>query len=226
MGRAKVQNWIMEYENAEEFGVLKREIFGEHGYFIELGTTKPVIIDAGAHIGLATAYFKWLYPDSEITAIEPNPRVNLVLQKNVAMNQWWGVEVEEVALAGKRGSRAFYWDKSPEQWFSTGGFSKGAWNGKQQSWEVQVKTVPLADFITEPVDLVKLDIEGAEGEVLQAAGDKLQQVKHILMEYHPVKGNEWERIRQVLEQQGFKVNVGGEKKRNPGLRLVEAHRNV
>ncbi len=102
MARAKVQDFEFEYENAEEFNRIKREVFTEHQYYVDLETKTPRIIDAGAHLGLATGYFKWLYPEAEIIAIEPNPRTALTLERNVITNQWWGVEVVEAALIGKK----------------------------------------------------------------------------------------------------------------------------
>src|SRR4030042_1291775 len=113
MGITKVQDYLFEYTNAEELRVLKREIFSEHRYYVELGTRKPKVIDAGAHIGLATGYLMWLYPEAKIMAIEPNPLLVPLLQNNLETNHWWQVTVEAVALTGKRGSVPFYYDKSP-----------------------------------------------------------------------------------------------------------------
>lgn len=222
MGMAKVQGFLFEYLNAEEFRVLKREIFSEHRYYIELGTRRPRIIDAGAHIGLATGYFRWLYPEALITAIEPNPQLVKLLQNNLELNQWWTVMVEEVALAGNRGSVPFYFDKSPDKWYSTGGLTRGAWNGRQESGEIQVAAVPLTDYLSEPVDLLKLDIEGAEEEVLQATGDRIQNVKHIIMEYHKQEGNSLDEIERFLEIHDFRVEVKKGRPRDEGLVMVEA----
>src|SRR5262249_6959572 len=47
----------------------------------------PRIIDCGASIGLGVCYFKHLYPESEIVAFEPDPRVFEVLKRNCAS---WG----------------------------------------------------------------------------------------------------------------------------------------
>ena len=222
MGTAKVQGWLFEYDNTEEFRILRQEIYARHHYYVELNKLRPRIIDAGAHIGLATGYFKWLYPEAEIIAIEPNPRLVPILGRNIVVNQWRGVEVEEGVLAKEWGQVPFYFDKSSARWYSTGGLHKGAWNGKQESWMIQVPGRPLTDYLTEPVDLLKLDIEGAEQAVLQAADSKLQMIKHILMEYHPVKGNALDVIQHLLEKRGFEVRILGDKKRDEGLILVEA----
>ena len=224
MGTAKVQDWLFEYDNADEFRTLKHEIYARHHYYVELKKLRPRIIDAGAHVGLATGYFKWLYPEAEIVAIEPNPRLVPILRRNMEVNQWRAVEVEEVALAKERGQVPFYFDKSKARWYATGGLYKGAWNGKQESWMILVPGRSLTDYLTEPVDLLKLDIEGAESTVLRATGDKLQAVKHIIMECHPTLNNSLDENRQLLEKQGFEVRVLGDKKRDEGLMLMEATR--
>ncbi len=81
----------------------------------------------------------------------------------------------------------------------------------------------LDDFLGEPVDLLKLDIEGAEGEVLEGA-TKLKQVKRMVMEYHPMKHNPWERIKAILDREGYEVTMKNGKKKDEGLKLVEAVR--
>jgi FkbM family methyltransferase len=222
MGVAKIQDWVFEYLNGEELRELKQEIYTQHSYYVELRTGKPRIIDAGAHIGLATGYFLWLYPQATIQAIEPNPRLASLWRRNAENNQWRQADLTEAALAATRGSLPFYYDKSPEQWYSTGSFNSGAWNKRQQSYQIQVMGVPLSDFLSEPVDLLKLDIEGAEGAVLRATGDKLRMIKHLLMEYHPVKGNSLEEIQKLLEKLGFTVRIKHKHKQDPELKLIEA----
>jgi len=75
---------------------VKSEIFTSDLYYFETENSTPFIIDAGAHIGLVTLYFKKNYPDSEIIAIEPNPESFEILENNMYENQidgistrWW-----------------------------------------------------------------------------------------------------------------------------------------
>jgi hypothetical protein len=130
--------------------------------------------------------------------------------------------VEEGALADTRGIIPFYFDKSPDKWYSVGGIHDGAWNGKQKSWKIEVKCRPLTEYLTMPVDLLKMDIEGAELKVLQAAGEKLKAVKHLIMEYHPVAGNALNEVKQTLTRQGFTFEVKGGKDKDEGLLMLEA----
>ena len=50
--------------------LLFRVILLRNEYYFETTKDRPVIFDCGANIGLATLFFKWLYPRSEIYAFE------------------------------------------------------------------------------------------------------------------------------------------------------------
>lgn len=60
---------------------LFEEIFYKNEYFIKLDNRPPIIFDCGANIGMATIYFKWLYPDSIIYAFEPDKQTFKILKK-------------------------------------------------------------------------------------------------------------------------------------------------
>ena len=48
------------------------EIFYKNEYYFNSKNKQPIIFDCGANIGFATIFFKWLYPESEIYAFEPD----------------------------------------------------------------------------------------------------------------------------------------------------------
>ncbi len=52
--------------------LLFRVILLRNEYYFETAKDHPVIFDCGANIGLATLFFKWLYPGGEIYAFEPD----------------------------------------------------------------------------------------------------------------------------------------------------------
>ncbi len=63
---------------------------------------------------------------------------------------------------------------------------------KQKSRGIKVKTVKLSTYIHKPVDLLKIDTEGAELEILQDlyhTSKKFNLIKNIVLEYHPVKNS-------------------------------------
>ncbi len=55
------------------------EIFEQEIYQFNPRTEKPLIIDCGANIGLATIYFKQQYKKSKVLAFEPDPEILVVL---------------------------------------------------------------------------------------------------------------------------------------------------
>jgi hypothetical protein len=76
---------------------------------------------------------------------------------------------------------------------------------------ISVPCVPLSRFLDEPVDFLKLDIEGSEDEVLSEACDKLRNVRAMCVEYHHAFGLATDRlsgILRLLDAQGFDTHVG------------------
>ena len=69
MQSARLRKFQVWYENSKEYDSLKREIFGEDIYYVELKNKSPLIIDVGAHIGLSTLYYKMLFPKPKINLI-------------------------------------------------------------------------------------------------------------------------------------------------------------
>ena len=114
------------YTNTQEFRGLYREIFKQHQYYVELETETPLIIDAGAHIGLATLYFKQQYPAGRVVAIEPLPQNLQLLHHNLEMNRIDGVVVIPAALVDQPGPTTIYYDDSPDQWWSVAGVRPGS----------------------------------------------------------------------------------------------------
>jgi FkbM family methyltransferase len=164
-------------------------------------------MDVGAHIGLSTLYFKKLYPQARITALEANPVLIPFLRKNIEENGLTQVTVSEGAVGKVEGKRRFYVDVSGERWYSSGSVWERAWNGKQKNREIQVQGIRLSKLMKEPVDLVKLDVEGAELEVLEEIRGDLAKVKHLVMEYHPRERGDYLKVEKLLKDNGFKVQA-------------------
>lgn len=67
--------------DAASFIFMYKEIFEQEIYKFSSESKSPYIIDGGANIGLATIYFKKLFPKSEILAFEPDTQIHAVLKK-------------------------------------------------------------------------------------------------------------------------------------------------
>lgn len=224
--QAKLGNYTVYFHNSQEYHVLKQEIFTQDQYYFETDNPAPVIIDAGAHIGLATLYFKKLYPAANVIAIEPLPANFQLLEKNLWENQLENVETHQLALADRVDDLTFYADSSGDEWFSTAGVVKGAWNKQQTSQELIVPTLPLTNFLNRPVDFLKLDIEGSEQKVLQTARHYLHLIKHMMIEFHPTPEQSFKHVIDLLEEHNFKITLwqkGQEiTKYKSGLVMIEA----
>lgn len=223
MPTTQLQQFRVSFNHSEEFHRLKREIFTRHSYYFETDQEQPLIIDGGAHIGLATLYFKMLYPQARVLAFEPQPDNFALLQQNVADNLLSDVTLFPAALADQVGTRHLHFDATEEQWLSSASFLAGAWTGSQKTTSVAVSTLPLSQFLTEPISLLKLDTEGAEQMILQAAASKLKMVEQMKIEYHPHAGQSWQALRDLLEQQGFSLSL---EKDGQSLRLDQPPRHL
>lgn len=207
------------YENAEEFSELKKEIYTGHRYYLELDKEDPYILDFGAHIGLTTLYFKQIYPEARIVAIEPSPSNFALLKKNIEDNQLKNVTILQVAIAPKSDMIELQEPISDEGWRSGTGIITNGWRGVQPSKPLRVQAVSILDYLSEPVDLLKMDIEGMEYEVIRTAGQALRKAKHLILEIHPRKDHRREEIEKILTQVGYKLQIY-EDKSNLGKGLI------
>jgi FkbM family methyltransferase len=158
------------------------------------------ILDAGANIGMASLYFKANFPHARITAFEPDPMIADVLQKNLnAFGYGYGpdkIEVVRAAVSDHTGIMAFASDGADGGHLSANG-------------ERSVRVVRMRDWLNEPIDLLKLDIEGAEFDVLTDCADLLSNVSKLFVEYHsfaaqPQKLSE---LLAILRDAGFRVHI-------------------
>lgn len=152
----------------------------------------PRILDCGANIGLSVLYFAQLYPKARITAFEPDAHNFALLKKNVESYDVRNVDTEQKAIWIHNDGITFE---------STGG--QGSKIG--ESGGITVASARLADLLREPVDFLKIDIEGAEYAVIKDCADVLRNVKHLFLEYHGGIGQSHEltEMLEILHRNGF-----------------------
>lgn len=223
MNSAKVGNFTVWFENAEEFAELRREIWVHHAYYIDDLESPKVIIDMGAQIGLATLYFAQMYPDSKIVAYEPDPANFALLTKNIAENNLINVELINEAVAPKSGKMNLQTPIYPDEWRSGVGVIPGGWRGVLHTRDMVVEARGIDEVLSNSVDLVKMDIEGMEYEVLDRAS--LKKVKHMIVEVHPRSGKRIHEIEKKLIASGFVLTQRkDESKWGVGLSTIVADR--
>jgi len=145
------------------------------------------LIDAGANIGLTSVYFSRKFPSARIIAIEPESTNVEMLKKNVQFLQ--NIEVVQAALVGVTGV-ADVFDAENGHW-GFRAFSGGSIQQKQDLKIIDhVEGITVEDvcqrFGIGVVDLLKLDIEGAEQEVMSNSENWIGQVQVIAAELHDV----------------------------------------
>jgi len=138
----------------------------------------PRILDCGANVGLASLFYKRRYPAARITAFEADPAIASLLAHNMRANGAADVEVVAAAV----------WTDAGEIAFQADGADAGAvasLGGARDGAAVRVPAIRLADRLAhEHIDLLKLDIEGAEAAVLTDCAGVLENVSAILLEVH------------------------------------------
>jgi FkbM family methyltransferase len=180
-------SWIVSY----------REIFGDGIYAFECHRQHPLIIDCGSNYGTSIVYFKHRYPSARVIGVEADPQIFAILQKNCAH-----LDVQLL-------SKAVSHDHEPVTFFSEGTDGGRASHSLEAPKAVtRVESVTLDDLITEPVDFLKLDIEGSEAAAL-AACTKLDQVGQLFVEYHSFQDSPQglDGMLRTLRQHGFRYYI-------------------
>ncbi|MFN3216144.1 MAG: FkbM family methyltransferase [Acidimicrobiales bacterium] len=167
---------------------------------VDLTDTSGLVVDAGAHVGTFAA-MATLFAD-RVVAFEPNPDNLELLRANIDDNGLDSIEVRAQALwsdtEGRNISGRSSWTSVVDD--DTAG---------DDTERVDVATTTLTDLLNEigQVDLLKIDIEGAEFAVFEHTSDEmLRRIRRIAGEIHPVHGDADAIVKQ-LEGAGFDVTL-------------------
>ena len=194
-------NYTFRLNDGLNFYILYKDIFINRNYFFRAQTPSPLILDCGSNIGMSIAYFKHVYPQARVIGFEPDPKIFSYLEENVRRNCLSNVRLVQAAVAGRDGPLKFYSDGKYASCLSN---HKTA--GVADGWSVyNVPSVRLGDYLSERVDFVKMNIEGAEFEVLADIEERLRQVREIIIEYHHLPGlpRTLHKILEILNRQRF-----------------------
>ena len=177
-----------------------KEIFVEESYKFLTKSNAPLIVDCGANIGVSICYFKWLFPNANILAFESNVEISEILKENIEKNQLNNIQVFNKAV----------WinDEGVEMTSNLADNSSVFGIGKKD----KIPSVRLKSILQDEkrnIDLLKIDIEGAEVEVIKDCSDYLEKVNHIFIEYHSFLNNrqELDEILLILRNKNFRYFI-------------------
>lgn len=189
----------IHYHNGPELFHSLVEIFVEDIYDISFSHPRPYILDCGANIGLASIYLKRKYPEAIIVAFEPDANNFGLLSKNINQMNWKDIEIRQEAI----------WKEDCLLDFSSDGTlgSKIATSAPTQTGNTQA--IRLKNLLNRKIDFLKLDIEGAETEVLRDCASELSCIEHLFIEFHGHfnKMQELNDVLQLVTAAGFSYYI-------------------
>lgn len=166
-----------------------------------------VAVDVGAHVGVfAVPASDAVGQAGRVVSFEPNPMVLPLLRRNLTANGCENVELERYAVSDGPGTARLAQHDS-----SLGFTSLRSFEGVSRTFDVE--TVRLDDFLAErslAPSLIKIDVEGAEGLVLEGAAGTLERNPAciVVLELHPTAkafGHAPADVLDLLERVGHRV---------------------
>jgi len=196
--------------------MLYKDLFLRQIYHFTVRRPKPLVLDCGSNIGMSILYFKHLCPTARIIGFEPDQSIQPYLFENLSRNNLSDVTIVRGALAATAGFGSFYSGDKYGSCLADHAIADAAMP------DLKTEVVPcvrLRDYLTEPVDFLKMNIEGAEYEVLADCVDRLQVVNEMVIEYHHLPGlpRTLHKLLALLHEQGFEVLINDfDSETNPG----------
>jgi FkbM family methyltransferase len=180
------------------------DVFGLGEYDFDVIDWRRVryVIDVGAHVGAFTIWLASRAP-CLVLALEPNPATFQLLEQNVERGAMGSrVVLQQAALAGESGPR-----KLSVRRFSTDATILEAHAAADA---VPVKALRLVDVMRmsgfPEIDLLKIDVEGAEYEVFaNLEPHALDRARALIVECHFGTGGDHGSIIERLKGDGFEV---------------------
>ncbi len=144
-------------------------------------TQAPVILDVGANCGLFSVLAAQHYPSARIYAFEPAPDLSVLANKNL---EGHGGIVIQKAVAGESGKTTLFINNNSQQTNSI--IRSAVMAAGKLTGEYEVKTISLDDFVKaegiEKIDVLKIDVQGAESLVLAGASEALKKTSALIVE--------------------------------------------
>lgn len=179
--------------------------YTRYGVDIQNGWT---VIDIGAAFGDFSIFAAYGNPQTIVYAFEPFPESYALLIKNLTLNAIDNVIAFQKAVWCRDADLALdIVDGEPLKVVS-----KDADAMIEKDDTAIIEALTLACFLDQQglkkIDLLKMDVEGAEYEILMEAPAALSKIERIIMEYHDIDAEKnHKELISFLEEKGFGVKV-------------------
>jgi methyltransferase, FkbM family len=159
---------------------------------------EDIVYDIGAYCGVWAVLLARQV--REVMAFEPNPGTFAVLRETIAVNRVPNITACDVALGGQ--------SRVAELWGTGSGASLRPGEARPSSSRVRVETLDsFAAGMTAMPDVLKIDVEGAELDVLSGGPQCLAHARLVCIEVHfdelPKFGTDYAKIGTLMAQAGF-----------------------
>lgn len=203
--RERLLGFDVRFQNYGQLLALFEEIFIRQIYYFKSNTDTPAIIDCGSNIGLSVLFFKKLYPSAKIKAFEPDPASFALLKDNVEQNNLTDVLIYNIALSDAEQETILHKDASPE-----GTLTMSLFASPLKSSQIKVSAQKLSGYISEKVQFIKADTEGAEiyiiNDLLQT--NKISLAERLAIEYHAdITGVSIDKFIAPLKSTGYSCKI-------------------
>lgn len=183
------------------FNLCNEELFQSEMYKFKASRPNPCIIDCGANLGMSIIYFKQLYPDASIIAFEADDYIFSFLEKNVKSFGYKDVELINKAV----------WNNDKTLSFIVEGGAGGRIEEESSKGKYKkVVCTSLKKYLTgRKIDFLKVDIEGAEYEVIKDCENELKNIDYLFIEYHsmPEREQNLHKILEIVQKAGFSYHI-------------------
>ena len=207
-------NFKFIVNNGNGFGIISPKFFEPRVYRFMTAVVGDLFIDIGANVGgysvLNYRRFK------KVIAVEPGATQFMMLMDNIKLNEITTIETLNKAITTKEG---------PIKLYKSANLVNYSVVNRNQQYEM-VNSTTLHNLLLnfEYVDLLKIDVEGAELEVIRSGLDQIEKVHLIIIE---VRKLYFDIIKGLLEKAGFRYiileeRVGGER----NVLFVNENKNI
>jgi FkbM family methyltransferase len=199
----KAKYGILVRKNTSDFEVY-RDIFILRHYNLKYKETPKLIVDCGAYVGYSAIYFASRYPNAKIMAFEPSAKNFEVLKKNT--EKYKNVFIYNLGIWYKNANLKVI-DNQADYAFTV---------EETDRPDFDVKAITVDEIIEqsglERIDILKIDIEGAEKEIFSQPKAKwMDKVQNYIFEFHDrIKAGCSEAVFDKLLPKEYEISTKGE----------------